>query len=370
MPQHTKKKLFLVITKGTWGGAQRYVFDLARSLKDTYAITLVAGTNGRLFSEAQRAGIRTVRIPSLDRDIRAGDDMRACSALWKLFRAERPDIVHLNSAKAGGVGALAARLAGVERIVYTVHGWAFNEPVSTTVRLFRIAASFMTQLLAHRTISVSHFDELLAPLKSRTCTIHNGIEQPVFMGRTDARQELTTLLDIPPDAYLFGTIAEHHTNKGLDILIEAAFLVDGAHFILIGDGEERLHLEAKIRELGLGDRVHLTGFIPDAARLIPAFDTYVLPSRKEGLPYVLLEAGLAGVPVIATAVGGVPEIVMDQVSGDLVHAFNDFALAESLQEFMVSPNTRARYAEALRERVERDFTLARMVEETAEVYES
>lgn len=369
MLPRAKKKLFLVITKGTWGGAQRYVFDLARSLASTYAITIVAGTDGRLFREARALGIRTIHIPTLERDVEFGGDVKACIELMRLFRAERPDIVHLNSAKAGGVGALAARLAHVPRIIYTVHGWAFNEPVTRSVRLFRLLMSFLTQTLVHQTIAVSHFDALLAPLKSRTITIHNGIAPQQFLSRDEARAVLSERAQIPPDTFVFGAIAEHHTNKGLDILIEAAFLVDGAHIVIIGDGEERERLIEKISELSLGDRVHLVGFIENASRLIPAFDTYILPSRKEGLPYVVLEAGLAGVPVIATAVGGVPEIITDQVSGDLVHAFNDLALAESMTEFLTLPNTRARYAEALRERIQRDFTLDRMIRETSEVYE-
>jgi glycosyltransferase involved in cell wall biosynthesis len=224
-------------------------------------------------------------------------------------------------------------------------------------------------LLSHHTITVSHFDMLLSPLGLYSTTVHNGIGRIPLLPREDARAEICVRAKVDEDSFIVGTIAELHMNKGIDVLIQAAYLVPEVQVIVIGEGEERPALERLIKELGLDERVHLIGFIDEASRYLKAFDTFVLPSRKEGLPYAILEAGAAEVPVIASAVGGIPEIVNDQLSGDLVHAFNDEALAESIREFRDSPNTRRHYAEMLKTRIERYFGLDDMVKKTVEVYE-
>ncbi len=364
-----KRRLMYVITKGSWGGAGVYVFDLATALKGEYDVTVAVGGGGLLVSKLHAEKIRTITIPTLERDIHTLSDVRAFFDLWRIFRRERPDIVHVNSSKAGALGALAARLSRVPHVVYTVHGWAFNEPVSEMTRFFRWAVSLLTMLLCHRTITVSHFDMILSPLGLHSVTIHNGIEASEFLTRERARHELCTRTGMPEDAFIVGTIAELHVNKGIDILIQAAYLIDDIHVCIIGEGEEREALTQLINDLDLRARVHLVGFLPNASRYLKAFDIFALPSRKEGLPYTILEAGLAEVPVIASAIGGIPEIVSDQLSGDLVHAFNDEALAESIRELMQSPNTRARFAASLKARVERYFNLRGMIKKTTAVYE-
>lgn len=370
-----KKKLLFVITKSEWGGAGRYVFDLATSLSGTYDVSVILGLSGQgkkgtLAEKLEGRGIRTIAIPTLGRDLSAKGDRAAFFSLLKTFRDEKPDIVHLNSSKAGGLGALAARLARVPRIVYTAHGWAFNEPVPALSRMFRWAASLATGLLCHHVITVSRFDEMHSPFGIEVTTIHNGIEAPAFLVKAAARARIAARAGVPEDTFIIGTIAELHENKGLDILIEAFAGTSKGHLVIIGEGEERPALEALVKKLGIGERVHLVGFIGDAATLLPAFDIFALTSRKEGLPYVLLEAGFAEVPVIASMVGGIPEIVDDQLSGILVPAYDSQAAAEALESLTGSPGTRVHYASRLKEKVERYFPLAGMVKKTVEVYES
>jgi glycosyltransferase involved in cell wall biosynthesis len=365
-----KKKLLFVITKGAWGGAGRYIYDLAIALQDDYEVAVAVGGGGVLVQKLKHHHIRTIVIPTLARDVDAGRDSLAFFELYKIFKDEQPDIIHLNSSKVGALGAIAARLARVPRIVYTVHGWAFNEPVSLVSKAFRWVVSLGTMLLSHKVISVSHFDMLQSPLGLHSVTIHNGIRNLEFFDRGTARSEILTRAGVPDDAFVVGSIAELHTNKGVDILIQAAYLVDNVHVIVIGEGEERRALEQLIADLDMKDRVHLIGFVDEAYKYMKAFDVFVLASRKEGLPYAVLEAGAAEVPVIASAVGGVPEIVSDQLSGDLFHAFNDELLAESIQELKDSPNTCRHYADALKVRIDRYFNFDDMVRKTTEVYES
>jgi glycosyltransferase involved in cell wall biosynthesis len=365
-----KKKLLFVITKSDWGGAGRYVFDLSTALSKEYDVAVALGGNGPLVKKLYDAGIRTIPIPSLGRDINTKDDGTAFFELLRIFRNEKPDIVHLNSSKAGGLGALAARAAGVRRIVYTAHGWAFNEPVPALPKLFRWAASLATILLSHRVITVSRFDEMHAPVGLETTMVHNGITAPAFLPRAGARARITAQTGIPEEALIIGTIAELHRNKGLDILLNAFAETADGHLVIVGEGEERHALERQIERLRLGTRVHLLGFIDNAASLLKAFDIFVLPSRKEGLPYAILEAGEAEVPVIASTVGGIPEIVDDQLSGILVPAHDSSALAEALNDLAAHPGMRGHYAARLKEKVDRYFPLYGMVKKTVEVYES
>ncbi len=365
-----KKKLLFVITKSDWGGAGRYVFDLATALQNDYDIVVASGGEGPLVVKLRAAGIRTIPIPSLGRDIHAGSDSRAFFNLFAIFRKEKPDIVHLNSSKAGGLGALAARLAGAPKIVYTVHGWAYNEPVSGLSKLFRWAASLATIIMSHRVITVSDFDRVHSPLSLETTTVHNGLTVPAFLPRARARKQIGERTGIPDTALLVGTIAELNANKGVDILIEAFATTEEGRLAIIGEGEDRGKLEQLIARLRLGKRAHLLGFIDDAAALLKAFDIFVLASRKEGLPYTILEAGEAEVPVIASTVGGIPEIIDDQLSGILVPAYDTDALAEAIGELAKSPGTRAHYAARLKEKVARRFALRGMVKKTIEVYES
>jgi glycosyltransferase involved in cell wall biosynthesis len=285
-----------------------------------------------------------------------------------LFKKEQPAIVHLNSSKAGVLGALSARAAGVPKVVFTVHGWPFNEPVSPLSKAFRFAASCLTLLLCHKTvIGVSAFDSMHAPLGLPVITIHNGIEEPAFLSREEAQKKFPFPCTAAPT--VIGTIAELNKNKGIDLLIEAMPHIKDAVLIVIGEGEERGALERQIARLALEKRVFLLGFMPHAASLLKAFDIFVLPSRTEALGYVLLEAGFAGLPVAASTVGGIPEIIDDGLSGALFPAYDSAAIASAVNELIGSPNTRTRYAEQLKEKVARHFALRGMVKKTLEVYE-
>ncbi len=364
-----RKKVLFVVTKSNWGGAQRYVYDLATQISKEYEPVVASGPGGILLQKLSTASVRVHELPALMRDISALTDLRALRELYTLMRTERPHIVHLNSSKAGFLGAIAARLAGVPRIIFTVHGWPYTEPVSRLTKFVRWVAVLVTMLLVHRTITVSHFAGLFSPLGLTTETIYNGIMPIDFLPRDTARAELCAGVKCDEKAFMFGTIAELHANKGIDILVRATALIRDVQVIVIGDGEARQELESLIYELNLEDRVHLIGFVDGAARYLKAFDAFILPSRTEALGYVLLEAGAAKLPVIASAVGGIPEVIHDQVSGAHFHGFSELALAEVMHEFTISPNTTERYAQALQTHVEREFGLDGMVQETLAVYE-
>jgi len=301
------KKILYVITKGNFGGAQRYVFDLATSLpKSEFNVAVAMGQPGRLATMLSDANIRTIPIASLQRNVSVAADFKSFFELYRLFKRERPDVVHLNSSKAGGVGALTARLAGVPRIVFTVHGWPFWEDRSSIVKAFIWFFSWMTALLSNTVVVISDYDLRVArqmPLVGhKAVRIYNGIAPMQFGSGQAVRKHF------PENARIFGTIGELNRNKNQMALIEEACKKTDRYVAIVGEGELRGYLESKIKEYGLESRVKLLGFIP-ASEAMKGFDVFALPSVKEGLPYVLLEAKQVGLPVEASRVGGIPEIL-------------------------------------------------------------
>lgn len=379
-PLPTKKtKILYVITKSNFGGAQKYVYDLARSLpRDQFEIMVALGGEGVLAEKLADAHVPTVYIPSLQRDVNPFKDFATLIALWKLFRKERPDVIHLNSAKASGLGALAGRLVLVKKIVFTAHGWAFNEDRSPLSRFLITILSWVTVLLAHKTIAVSNAvknDTIKWPfVKDKITTIRNGISSPQFTTCDDSRCDIESVINIsfPKDAFIIGTVAELHKNKGLTYTLNAfaQLAPKNPHifYVIFGEGEERATLQTFIKEHGLEQRVFLLGFVKNAVQYMPGLDCFILPSIKEGLPYVLLEAGLAYRPVIATAVGGIPEIIEDTQTGLLVPPKNTTALAGAISWILSNPAERAVLGKKLNEKITNFFTLEQMVDKTVALY--
>ena len=302
------EKILYLITKGFWGGAQRYVFDLATNLpKDRFEAVVAYGQYGALADELKTAGIRTIRIPSLGRDVAFASDVKSFFEIWRMLRVERPGVLHLNSSKAAAFGALAGRLAGVKKIIFTVHGWPFGEKRNALSRALIWLISWFTALLSTNVICISNVDletaKKMPRIGKKSVRIYNGID----LKKQYASGE-TVRKEFPGGAHITGIVAELTKNKNIGSLIEEAKSDKSMHVAIVGEGEERATLEARIKAYDLGDRVKLFGFVP-IEQVVRGFDVFALPSLKEGLPYVLLEARAAGVPIKANRVGGVGEIL-------------------------------------------------------------
>ncbi len=367
-------RILYVITKSSWGGAQRYVYDLATATKkEGYDVAVAYGEEGELALKLATAGVRTIRTSNLQRDMGLFTELRAFFSLIKLFRTERPNVVHLNSSKAGILGVLAARIAGVQKIIFTAHGWAFNEmrPWWQKVIIYKLA--WLTVLLSHQTICVSSAvlrDVRWMPFVRRTCiVIHNGIECCEMLSRDVARAELAPH---SVGKYWIGMISELHPTKRVDDALRAMKIIAEKHpeaiLVVIGEGQERQKLEDLIRELKMRDHVFLAGFKRDAASLLPAFDLFVHAAQSEALAYVLLEAGCASLPVVATRVGGIPEIIPDDDHGLLVPSHNPEALAVAIDSLINNPLLAHELGARLHARVLHDFSLDKMLETTIEIY--
>ncbi|MDO8500030.1 MAG: glycosyltransferase family 4 protein [bacterium] len=377
-----KKKILYVITKSNWGGAQRYVFDLATNLpKERFDVAVAAGGNDELIQKLNKSGIRTISLPHLQKNINTPKELLSFYSLFKIFIKERPDIVHLNSSKIGGLGAIAARFAGVPKIIFTAHGWAFHENRPWWQQMVIIFLSWIAALFQDKIIHLSKKD-IASTLK---CHIANpqkilyiplGIIPPVFLEKKQAREILFQKIRrvIDPSAILIGTIAELTKNKGLAYLVDAINKLQTTSYklqaIIIGEGEEKENLQKQINSLGLQNLVHLAGFIPNAAEYLRALDIFVLPSVKEGLPYTILEAMNAELPIIATSVGGISDIIETQKNGIIVRPQNIAELALSITELIKNPDLRLNLGENAHKEVLEKSTLEKMLAKTQEIYEN
>lgn len=388
MERIASRKILFVITKSNWGGAQQYVYTLATRFREAGADVVVAygGTGSRgaapgLLAERLRdANIRTHFLSSFMRNVGIFREFAAFMELLQLIRRERPDVLHLNSSKAGGIGALAGRLTHVSMIVFTAHGWAHHEIRPLYQRVLIWGASWLTAVLCHRIIVLSHYHFRHAPMlfsRKKIVIVHNGMAPFHILPRDQAREALVArcggLAQHRTGAAIWVmTIAELTHNKGIDTLISAfsAVVKQYPHVVLIiiGGGELRMELVERVRNLGLESHIFFADFISDARSYLDAADIFVLPSRKEGLPLVILEAGLAERPTIATRVGAIPEVIEDGQSGLLVAEDNVSGLRDAILHYCNDPIERARMGRTLHARIIRDFSEETMLKRTAIVY--
>ena len=367
-------KILYVITKTNWGGAQKYVCDLATAAKAAgHEVVVAAGGTGLLTERLETAGVRIIVLEGLTRDVGILREVRAFFALVRLLRHERPEVVHVNSSKAGGLGALATRLAGVGRIIFTAHGWAWNElrPWWQKILIYKLA--WITILLSHKTICVSeairHDTHLMPFIRRKLVVIYNGVHEPAYKTREEARRILWPGYE---GGTWIGMLSELHPTKRIEDAIDALALVrttrPEVRLIVLGEGEARERLEVLIHERGLEGAAHLAGFVPDGDAYLLAFDLFLHTSRSEALGNAVIEAGFAGLPIVATAVGGIPEIVEDGHTGLLVPPCSSTRVADALLSLIGNPERAKRLGNALRETCRKHFSPARMLRETLALY--
>jgi glycosyltransferase involved in cell wall biosynthesis len=377
-----RTKILYIITKSNFGGAQRYVHDLATSLpKEEYEIAVGFGGTGEPHAKAgsfksllEREGIRTIFIKYFARDIFIFKEFLSLLELISLFKKEKPDVIHLNSSKAGGLGALAGRLSGVPKIIFTSHGLAYDEDRNIISRLLIFFTTWLTFLLCHHIITISQDTSTRARrlpfVRDKIVLIHNGIAHQSFLSKQEARKKL----HVPENAFVIGTIGELTKNKGHAYLLRAAGIAkrDGKEFILciVGEGEEKQNLEKIVAEEDLNGSIVMPGYIANGAQFLKAFDVFALPSLKEGLPYVLLEAGYAALPVIASNIPGVTDVMGKNGSCGLLHSSkNARDLANALKK-LIDESTREDMGKSLEMRVKSEFSSSTMVRETLRLYTS
>ncbi len=370
------RKIVYLVTKDDVGGAQKYVQDLCENLdKSRFEAKIVTGG---------KKGIRFLSNAFLPYALFMNDWL-ALTELVLFFRKEKPDIVHLNSSKAGVVGAIAAKIAGVPHVVFTAHGWVFNpdSQLGAARRTFYIALHKLAAKFQDRIINVSEYDRRLALTHRiapahKLATVYNGIdrEKAKFLDKKTARSALSQMTGrrIPLTGTWIGSIGRLVKEKSYGDFIEAATMVSdpSAQFFIIGSGTLKKDLEIRIREAGLAERFFIIENVSPAAAYIQAFDVFALSSIKEGMPYTLIEAMAAGLPIVVTRVGGMPEIIdaLDEAKRGLaMPPRSPEELARAINYFLENKKEAVRYGRNAQQYQKSRLALSSMVAQTEAAYQ-
>ncbi len=340
----TNNKILYVITQGgPWGGAQKYVYTLSKNIPNGMDAIVAVGESNRnqdLQKKLVSNNIEVINLKNLERNISIVKDWKTIVELRKLYKTIKPHIVHLNSSKAGVLGSVASiGLKDKPKIVYTVHGWVFNEPMGSIRQIIYKFAEKISATLKDSIITLSEYEKKQAITKlgisiEKIHKIPIGVAKQDYLPKDEARSKIINT-DYNQDEVLIVSIANAFKTKGLDTLIKATekLLTNNIKIrvFIIGDGPELANLKKLSASLGVNNSVHFLGFIENASNLLMAFDLFVLPSKKEGLPYVALEAKQAGVPIITTAVGGLPTIIENKKNGLLIKPGSSENLANAIK---------------------------------------
>ena len=355
-------RLLYLITRAERGGAQMHVLDLVLGMRDRFELAVATGEEGFLTEVCREHGIPVHVLPCLEREIRPLSDLRAVRELKRLMCAIEPDLVHAHTFKAGFLGRFVAKHLKIPS-VYTVHMWPFGRAVPLSWRVVapvceRLAARWCDQI-----ISVSELGALdavqfqIAP-RSHVTPILNGIADHHARACLDRDRDLSCTM-----------VARFAYFKDHELLVRAfARISGGATLKLVGDGETLPRVQKLAEDLGIIERIEFKRSRGDIPEILADTDIFVLASKKETLPISILEAMRAGLPVVASDVGGVSEEVIDNETGLLVTPGSVEELTNALHRLLMDKNLRMAMGRAGRRRFEELFGAEKMIERTEAVY--
>jgi len=358
----TALRVATVITR-LEGGAGQHALRGALSLDPAdVATTIITGSGDEQLDQARAAGLEVIVEPALRAPIAPASDVRALARLRALFAARDFDVAHTHCAKAGVVGRLAAHQAGVPRLVHTYHGFPFHEFQGAPRRQAYVQIERWLGRITDLALCVGTGvaveavrRRLIAPERIRTISVvAEGADQaglgsgPSAAARRRARAEL----GLPPDATVVGAVGRLTYQKAPEDFLAAlgALGRPGVTGVWLGDGELAGQVAAQARAMPQIS-VLLPGHRDNVPRLLPAFDVFALPSRYEGLPTAVVEAMAGGVPVVATAVNAVGDVVVPGETGLLVPPGQPALLADGIRFLLDTPLAAARMAAAARARL-------------------
>ncbi|MFH1226492.1 MAG: glycosyltransferase family 4 protein [Planctomycetota bacterium] len=377
--ENRRKKVVYVITRLIRGGAQKVCFDIINALKNKYEITLISGIEtgpeGSLWPEFRAIpGVNMRQLAQLVRGIAPFKDTIALIRLYWFFRSCRPDIVHCHTAKAGCLGCLAAKLAGVPSIIWSPHGHIFSTdaqiPQVTGISM-RIFYWFwkLTCWCSNTVIALTESDKKdqvalsLAPDK-KFSVVYNGIDAP--MNSSDKTVEIN-------GRPILGVIGRLSPEKGQEYLLKAISILKPQypeiHLLVVGDGRQRAYLQSVAEQLQITSSVTFTGLVGNIYPLINKMDAVVLPSLYEAFGLVLLEGMVMKKPVIASNVNGISEIVEDNKSGILVPPRDAQALAEAIRKLVDNPDLAGVMGQNGFDRLADLFAKERMITRLEDIYD-
>ena len=380
-------RVLRVIARLNMGGPAIHVANLAAGLETRgYHTTLVAGSLARgedsMAFLAERLGVTVVSVAELQREVSVLHDARSVLRVAELIRDERPHILHTHTAKAGAIARAAALLAGGARppvVLHTFHGHVlkgyFNAGRTALFRQVERTLARASDVLV--AVSPEVRDELVelgvAPYE-KFVVIRLGIPLEERLGDPTADSDYRRLYGIPEDAFVVGWVGRmtgiKDTGAVVDIVRATRDRGVNAVLCMVGDGPEREVLEQLAHKLGVARYCYFVGYQSDVAGYYRLFDAFLLPSVNEGTPVSAIESLASGTPVVANRVGGVPDVVRDEVDGFLVEPGDTDAATARLAELAADPLLRARLGESGRSRVLERYSVERLVDDVDRLYRS
>jgi glycosyltransferase involved in cell wall biosynthesis len=374
-----KIKLLHVITHLPIGGAQDntlYTVELLNKKK--YDISLCCNLDGELVERAKKVeNIKLFDIPALCREVSLYNDVKAFFSIYKLLKNGKFDIIHTHSSKAGFIARLAAKLNNIPVIIHTVHGFAFNDFMNVYKKNFfiyveKILARWTDVLITVSNLNKNKIVDLNIAKEENIKNIYSGIDLSLFTDKrnSDFRKEL----NLGDDKILIGSVGRLSNQKDPITMINAFDIVSKkfpeAYLVLVGNGPLKDKIVDRIKKLKLKNRVHLTGNKSNPWDVYHSIDLFIMSSIYEGLGRSITEALSCGVPVVCTAVEGVPEIIKDSITGTLVPPREPIELADGIIRSLQNMKVAKRKAAEGRKFVQDNFDVNKMVEDIDVLYQT
>ncbi len=369
-----KKKILYIITHLELGGAQKQLIVLLKNLNQSeYSLSLAAGDYGYLKKNFSKLSYVNVKlIPQLIRNINPLYDIITFLRLYFYIKKHGFDIVHTHSPKASILGRWAAFFAGTKTIIYTAHGWPFHGFMNPISYSFYLALEKLTARITKKIIVVSCADlrtgieKKIAP-KEKIALIHYGIDIDYFTKIYKKR------CAYPPKGFLITTVSSLKPQKGLDYFLKMAEEVTDkfpqAKFYIIGDGPLRKKIENTIKNLNLGNRLNLAGWVDDLSSIYLNTSLFILTSLWEGLPVSLIEAIISGIPVIVTDTGGILDITKEGKQGKVVKREKLPLISSHCQNMLQNYSWWDKIVKEARKNISMNYwSQNRMIKETETVY--
>ncbi len=373
------KKILYVITKSEQGGAQHYVASLLKKMNaQGYECSLVTGSQGWLINELHDAAHTIFVFPELIRWRNPTVIFRLILKFITFFKNNRFDVIHLNSSAPLAIASIA-QLFTSAKIIFTYHGLSVAHSQwkkSTVLKFLYRAYFFLFSFFIDRAIFVCNYDKEVAQ-KLRLCNapsatvIYNGLSERIYLEKYGARMELQRFVrQSLDDRIIIGTLARLEYQKNIEFFIRAAssarFLK--ALWIVLGTGSDKFALQKSIESKGLENVIFIIDTTDEPSRYLKAFDIFLCTSRYEGCPYAILEALSAGLPIISTNVGGIPEMITDGQTGFLVNGDDCRGIVDKIRLLANNPDIRHIFSSRAKRDCYNNFRVDDMIKKTEAVY--
>ncbi len=387
-------KVIHIITRLDMGGsAQNTILTALNHDPQRYSVCLIKGSThesamtevetqlvNKQLATTKKQGIEVVDVPALVRRISPFNDIKSFVSIFRILRKSKPDIVHTHTSKAGVLGRLAAWMARVPIIIHTPHGHVFYGHFGRSLSKIFLQMEKLLGRITHHQIALTpeernDYLSLRVTKPSNTTVIHSGVDLHRFSKGEKQLTRKRKELGIPPHSLVIGYVGWLIPIKGVTYLVSAMADVAEKYpkslLVLVGKGddkgEEEIKLKEQVERAGLEDKVRFLGWRPDVDEIMGCFDIFVLPSLNEGMGRVLVEAMAAGLPIVASRVGGIPDLVKDGKNGHLVPPADGSALAKAISDLFADKENRKRMGDAGKKMC-RPYSAEAMVEQIDDLY--